>query len=255
MNELQAFDSKEFGRVRTLLVNNEPYFVGRDVAIALGYKDTVNAIKAHVDTEDKGVAKCHTLGGAQDLTVINESGVYSLVFGSKLESAKRFKRWVTSEVLPSIRKHGAYMNEETLEQALLSPDFLMRLAGELKAEKEKRQQAEALVEKQKPKAIFADAVCGSENSILIGELAKMIKQQGVDIGQKRMFEWMRKNGYLMQKGGIPNYPTQKSMDLKVLEVKERAIANADGSTRLTFTTKVTGKGQVYFVNKFFHVQR
>ena len=250
MNELQIFNSKEFGQVRVIEVNNAPYFVGRDVAIALGYKDAVSAIKAHVDSDDRGVAKCHTLGGMQDLTVINESGVYSLVFGSKLEGAKRFKRWVTSEVLPIIRKHGAYMAEQTLEQALLSPDFLMKLAGELKEEQEKRRQAEATIKENAPKVLFADAVSASETSILVGELAKLIAQNGVDIGQNRLFKWLRENGYLFKD---KNEPTQKAMDMKLFEVKERTINNPDGSVRITRTTKVTGKGQVYFVNKFLEV--
>ena len=200
--------------------------------------------------DDKGVTKCNTLGGVQNMTIINESGVYALVFSSKLPKAKEFKRWVTSEVLPSIRKHGAYMTKPTIEQIITSPDFLIKLATELKNEKEARQEAEAKVKEQAPKVLFADTVSGSQTSILIGELAKMIKQTGkVDIGQKRLFAWLREHGYLMQRGGIPNYPTQKSLNLKVLEVKERTINNPDGSTRLTFTTMVTGKGQIYFVNK------
>ena len=250
MNELQMFNNPDFGQVRVVNINGEPWLVGKDVAEALGYSNSRKALIDHVDDDDKGVTKCNTLGGVQNMTISNESGVYALVLSSKLPKAKEFKRWVTSEVLPSIRKHGAYMTKPTIEQIITSPDFLIKLATELKNEKEARQEAEAQVKEQAPKVLFADTVSGSQTSILIGELAKMIKQTGkVDIGQKRLFAWLREQGYLMQRGGIPNYPTQKSLNLKVLEVKERTINNPDGSTRLTFTTMVTGKGQIYFVNK------
>ena len=251
MNNLQIFENPEFGKVRSVNVNGEPWLVGKDVAEALGYERGTKAITDHVDEEDKDVIPVRdSIGRMQNTPIINESGVYALVFSSKLPKAKEFKRWVTSEVLPSIRKHGAYMTKPTIEQIITSPDFLIKLATELKNEKEARQEAEAKVKEQAPKVLFADTVSGSQTSILIGELAKMIKQTGkVDIGQKRLFAWLREHGYLMQRGGIPNYPTQKSLNLKVLEVKERTINNPDGSTRLTFTTMVTGKGQIYFVNK------
>ena len=247
MNELQIFNNQEFGSIRSTLIENEPYFVGKDIAVALGYKDTVNALKSHVDDEDKGVANCHTLGGVQEMTVINESGVYSLVFSSKLPTAKKFKRWVTSEVLPAIRKNGAYLTNEKAYDITHNPqslaDLLLQAGEQLK-------QKEIIIQEMKPKALFADAVATADTSILIGDLAKLIKQNGYDIGQKRLFEWLRNHDYLIKNGNSKNMPTQKSMELKLFEVKERTINNPDGSVRITRTTKVTGKGQQYFINKF-----
>lgn len=270
-NKIEVFTSPEFGQVRTLTIDGEPYFVGKDVAEALGYTNTKKAIGDHVDEEDKRmIQRSHfvTLENNlpkevfpvnfvdanipnRGLTVINESGVYALVFGSKLPNAKKFKRWVTSEVLPSIRKHGAYMTDSTLEQALTSPDFLIKLATELKTEKEKRQALEVQAEENKPKVLFADAVSVSNTSILVGDLAKIIKQNGVNIGANRLFAWLRDNGYLIKrKGNDYNMPTQYSMDLKLFEVKETVITHSDGHTSISKTPKVTGKGQQYFVNKF-----
>lgn len=184
------------------------------------------------------------------MAVISESGVYALVFSSKLPKAKEFKHWVTSEILPTIRKHGAYMTDSVIEQALTSPDFLIQLATQLKEEQVQRKALEQRVEADRPKVLFADAVETSQTSILIGDLAKLIKQNGVDIGQKRLFAWMRDNGYLIKSGNSTNMPTQRSMDMKLFEVKERSISNPDGSVRVTKTTKVTGKGQTYFINIF-----
>lgn len=250
-NKIEIFRNEEFGTVRTLTIDEKPYFVGKDVAEILGYSNSRKAIADHVDNEDKGVTKCDTLGGQQELTVINESGLYSLILSSKLPNAKKFKHWVTSEVLPSIRKHGAYMTPETLEQALTSPDFLIKLATELKTEKEKRQALEVQAEENKPKVLFADAVSVSNTSILVGDLAKIIKQNGVNIGANRLFAWLRDNGYLIKrKGNDYNMPTQYSMDLKLFEVKETVITHSDGHTSISKTPKVTGKGQQYFVNKF-----
>lgn len=251
MEELQIFNSNEFGTIRTTEIDGEPYFVGKDIAEALGYKDTVNALKAHVDSEDKLGWQFTTSGQAREMTVINESGVYALVFSSQLPNAKRFKHWVTSEVLPAIRKHGAYMTPETLEKALLNPDGMIKVLQALKDEQEKRKALEAQNEAMKPKALFAETVSASKSSILIGDLAKLIKQNGHDIGQKRLFEWMRDNGWLIkQKGASWNMPTQRSMEMGLFEIKESTFQNPDGSVRITKTPKVTGKGQVFFVNKF-----
>lgn len=247
MNELEIFKNEEFGEIRTITINNEPWFVSKDVAFVLGYSNPRDAISKHVDVEDKGVAKCDTLGGSQDLTVINESGLYSLILSSKLPTAKKFKHWVTSEVLPTIRKHGAYMTDEkafdVLHNAGGLADLLQQAAEQLK-------QKDVQIERMKPKALFADAVASSKNSILIGELSKIIKANGYDIGQRRLFSWMRDNGYLMKLGEAYNQPTQKSMELGLMEIKKSTINNPDGSIRTTTTTKITGKGQVYFVNKF-----
>ena len=250
-NEIEIFKNEEFGQVRTMLINNEHYFVGKDVAEILGYANPQKAIRTHVDNEDKGVNEMDTPGGKQEIIVINESGLYSLMLSSKLPNAKKFKRWVTSEVLPSIRKHGAYMTNETLEEALTSPDFLIKLATELKKEKEQRQALEKEQKKNAPKVLFADAVSGSNTSILIGDFAKILKQNGVKIGQNKLFSWLRENNYLIKRRGSSyNMPTQKSMDLGLFEIKENTITKSDGDTLITMTAKLTGKGQTYFMNKF-----
>ena len=251
MTDLQIFNSPEFGAIRTIEKDGEPWFVGKDVAAALGYKDTVNALKSHVDAEDKGGWQITTQFGDKETTIINESGLYSLVLYSKLPTAKKFKRWVTSEIIPSIRKHGAYMTPETLEKVLLSPDTLMQLAQNLKDEQEKRKVLETKIEQDKPKVLFADAVASAKTSILIGELAKLLKQNGVDIGQNRLFEWMRQNGYLIRRQGSDyNMPTQRSMEQGLFEIKETTVVHADGHTHINKTPKVTGKGQAYFVTLF-----
>lgn len=253
-NEVQVWNY-ESSEVRTVQVNGEPWFVGKDVATILEYSNPRKALADHVDAEDKGVTKCDTLGGVQDLTIINESGLYSLVLSSKLPNAKKFKRWVTSEVLPSIRKHGAYMTDQALEKALTNPDFLIQLATQLKTEQEQRRRLETTVaaqskqmEQDKPKVLFADSVAASSSSILIGELAKLIKQNGVDMGQRRLFAWMRENGYLIKRCGSEyNLPTQRSMERGLMEIKETSVIHY-GYTTISKTPKVTGKGQVYFIN-------
>ncbi|MBS5595686.1 phage antirepressor [Peptostreptococcus sp.] len=247
MNEIKAFNSLEFGQIRTTSIDGEPWFVGKDIAAALGYKNISDALIKHVDMEDKGVAKCDTLGGNQEKTVINESGMYSLVLSSRLDSAKKFKRWVTNDILPSIRKHGMYATDELIN----NPDLLIQVATQLKDERTKRQQLELKEQENRPKVLFAESVEASKCSILIGDLAKLIKQNGYNIGQNRLFEWMRNNGYLISRRGESyNMPTQQSMNLGLFEIKESSVVNPDGSVRLTRTTKVTGKGQVYFINKF-----
>lgn len=251
MSELKIFESPEFGTVRTVTINGEPWLVGRDVAEALGYSNPRKAISDHVDAEDRGVTKCDTLGGPQEMTIINESGLYALVLSSKLPKAKEYRRWVTSEVLPSIRKHGLYATAETAERLLSDPDFVIRLFTEIKAEKEMRQKLEAEAAANAPKVLFADSVEASKTSILVFDLAKLIRQNGVDIGGKRLFAWMRDNGYLVRrKGADYNMPTQKAMDMGLFEVKETAITYADGHISVNRTPKVTGRGQVYFINKF-----
>ena len=250
MNEIQIFKNDSFGAVRTVEVEGTPYFVGKAVAEILGYADPQKAMKMHIDDEDKLTRQIVVSGQNRNVTIINESGLYSLILSSKLPKAKEFKHWVTSEILPTIRKHGAYMTEKTLEQALTSPDFLIQLATQLKEEQAQRKALEQRVEADRPKVLFAEAVETSQTSILVGDLAKLIKQNGVDIGQKRLFAWLRENGYLIKSGNSTNMPTQRSMDMKLFEVKERSISNPDGSVRVTKTTKVTGKGQTYFINIF-----
>lgn len=251
MQELQIFNSPDFGQIRTIERDGEPWFVGKDMATALGYKDTVNALKSHVDTEDKGGWQITTQFGDKETTIINESGLYSLVLSSKLPGAKQFKRWITSEVIPSIRKHGAYMTPDKLEQVLLNPDTLMQLAQNLKDEQEKRRALQEQVEAQRPAVLFAGAVETSKSSILIGELAKILKQNGIKIGPIRLFDWMRQNGYLIRRNGSDyNTPTQRAMEMGLFEIKETSIVHADGHTSISKTPKVTGKGPVYFVDLF-----
>lgn len=246
MNEVQLFNFENH-EVRSLLINSNPWFVGKDVADVLGYQNGSRDINRHVDEEDRH--KVMIFDGKQDkeTIIINESGLYSLILSSKLESAKRFKRWVTSEVLPQIRKSGAYLTDEKAYDITHNPNSLADLllqAGEQLKKKD------IVINEMKPKALFADAVASSHTSILVGDLAKLIKQNGYDIGQNRLFAWMKDNGYLIKGGDRKNMPTQKSMELGLFEVKERTIANPDGSVRITRTPKVTGKGQQYFINKF-----
>lgn len=251
MNNLNIFYNPEFGNIRVLTIKNESYFVGKDVAFLLGYSNTRDALRKHVDDEDKDVAKCDTPSGTQEMTVINESGLYSLILSSKLPKAKQFKHWVTGEVLPTIRKHGGYLTQEKMEEALLNPDVLIKLATQLKSEREARKQAEQLIEAQKPKVIFAEAVSASKTSILVGELAKILRGNGVPIGQRRFFQWLRENGYLIKRKGTDyNMPTQRSMELGLFEIKEGSYVNGDGVNVITKTPKITGKGQNYFINKF-----
>lgn len=245
MNDLRIFENKEFGEIRTVVKDGEPWFVGKDVAEILGYTNPQKAVREHVDDDDRGVNEMDTPGRVQSVVVINESGLYSLILSSKLPNAKKFKKWVTSEVLPSIRKNGGYI----AGQEIMSDDELMARA--LQVAQNKILERDKQIETMKPKAIFADAVAASHTSILIGDLAKLISQNGVSIGQKRLFKWLRDNGYLIKREGSDrNMPTQRSMEMKLFEVKESTISNPDGSVRITRTPKVTGKGQQYFVNKF-----
>ena len=243
MNEVQLFNFENH-EVRSLLLNNEPWFVGKDVAEALGYSKARNAIATHIDSEDKKDAPIQgTLGGVQEMTVINESGLYSLVLSSKLPSAKKFKRWVTSEVLPALRKTGQYQVKELSGSELMAKALIE--AQSVLAAKDKQ------IEQMKPKVVFADAVATSHTSILVGELAKILKQNGIDMGQKRLFAWLREKGYLIKRQGTDyNMPTQKAMELGLFEIKEGSYVNGSGVNITTKTPKITGKGQQYFINKF-----
>lgn len=247
MNELQVFKNQEFGSVRTLTINDEPWFVGKDVADVLGYSNSRKALNDHVDAEDKEVLTSRnvTLKNIPNrgITVVNESGLYSLILSSKLPSAKKFKRWVTSEVLPALRKTGQYQVKELSGQELMAKALIE--AQSVLAAKDKQ------IEEMKPKVVFADAVATSHTSILVGELAKILKQNGIDMGQKRLFAWLRENGFLIKRKGTDyNMPTQKAMDLGLFEIKEGSYVNGSGVNITTKTPKVTGKGQQYFINKF-----
>ena len=255
MNDLQVFRNAEFGELTLLEIDNEPWFVGKEVAEKLGYENTKDSLARHVSVEDRRVIQrsenTRTLQRSgnttleipnRGLTIINESGLYSLILGSKLESAKRFKRWVTSEVLPAIRRTGSYSNQPTggklLAMAVLEAQKLLEAKDEE-------------IARMKPKEIFADSVAGSKHSILIGELAKILTSNGFKTGQNRLFVILRDDGFLIKrKGSDFNMPSQKSMELGLMEIKETAINNPDGSIRVSKTTKVTGKGQIYFVNRY-----
>lgn len=245
MNEPQLFNF-EGNDVRTLNRDEQIWFAAPDVAKALELSNTTVAVSSLDDDER---AKFN-LGRQGDTNFISEPGLYKLIGASRKPAAKRFNRWVTHEVLPSIRKHGAYMTPETIEKAIYNPDFIINLATQLKDEQAKTAALTADNETMKPKALFADAVATSHTSILIGDLAKLIRQNGVDIGQNRLFAWLREHGYLIGSGDRRNMPTQRAMDLGLFDIKERTFQNPDGSVRITKTTKVTGKGQQYFINKF-----
>lgn len=246
MNDLQQFNNAQFGDVRALSIDGEPWFVGKDVALALGYTNPRKALADHVDAEDKGVTKRDTLGGKQDMTVINESGLYSLVLSSKLPSAKAFKRWITHDVIPTIRKTGGYVNDADKFVDAYFPELNEAQKSVLGIMLDESRRMGQQLKEQAPKVLFADAVTASHTSILIGELAKLIKQNGVEIGQNRLFKWLREHGFLMR----DNMPTQYAMERGLFVVTERTINNPDGSVRITRTTKVTGKGQTYFINRF-----
>ena len=254
-NELvKVFQNDKFGNIRVVLISGKEHFCASDVAKALGYTNASKAVNDHCRYLTKRYIP-HPQNENKELqvTFIPEGDLYRLIAHSKLPSAEQFESWVFDEVLPSIRQHGAYMTEDTLEKALTSPDFLIKLATNLKEEQEARRKAELKIEQDKPKVIFADAVSTSKTSILIGELAKILKQNGVNTGEKRLFEQLRNDGYLIKRKGTDyNSPTQKAMELGLFEVKETCITHADGHTTVNKTTKVTGRGQQYFINKFLN---
>ena len=248
LNDLKIFDNPQFGSVRTLVENETILFCGSDVARALGYSNPRDALSRHC----KGVVKRDTLTlkGEQEMSFIPESDLYRLIVHSKLPAAEKFERWVFDEVLPSIRAHGMYATPEKIAEMLLDPDAMIQTLQALKAEREERKRLEAKAEEDKPKVLFAEAVSASQTSILVGDLAKLLRQNGASIGQNRLFEMLRKDGYLMKYGDSRNLPTQRAMEMGLFEIKETTINNPDGSIRITKTTKVTGKGQIYFVKRY-----
>lgn len=244
----EIFSSAEFGEIRTVAVNGEPFVMLKDVCTVL---EIGNPSQAKTRLKKDGVIineVIDSLGRTQKADFINESNLYKLIFQSRKPQAERFSEWVTSDVLPTIRKHGMYATEELLD----NPDLLIQVATQLKEEKQRNKLLQEQNEAMKPKAIFAEAVASSSQSILIRELAKLIKQNGVDIGEKRLFAHLREGGYLIKQGADKNLPTQKSMNLGLMEIKETVINNPDGTVRLSRTTKITGKGQTYFINKFLN---
>lgn len=250
MNEIQIFNYRN-KQVRTVEKDGGPWWVLKDVCEVLEINNHKMTAQRLDGDEVSQTDLADSLGRQQSTTIINESGLYNVILRSDKPQAKPFRKWVTSEVLPSIRKHGGYLTPEKVEEALLNPDTIIRLATDLKAEREKRLRLEEQAQKDKPKVLFADAVATAKTSILIGELAKLLKQNGVDMGQNRLFEWMRRNGYLIQRKGTDhNMPTQRAMEAGLFEIKETSITHADGHVSVNKTPKVTGKGQQYFINRF-----
>lgn len=244
MNQLQKFMYSN-QEVRSTVINGEPWFVAKDVCDVLELTNSRMAIE-RLDEDEKGVSSTDTPGGKQNVTIVNESGLYSLILGSRKPEAKQFKRWITHEVIPTIRKTGGYVLPQTM------PETLRLLAAEIEKNQEAEAQNQRLalqIEMDRPKTIFADAVSASNDSILIGQLATYLKQNGVDIGQKRLFDYLREEGYLCKSGERRNLPTQRSMELKLFEVKEFTV-NGNSGSRIRSTPKVTGRGQIYFLNKF-----
>ena len=249
MNNLEIFKNEEFGEIRTVEVDRKPYFVGIDVARALGYSNPSKAVTQHC----KGVTKLGipSKGGKQETNCIPEGDLYRLITHSELPSAQRFESWIFDEVLPSIRKNGGYIaGQETLSDDELMAKALLVAQNKIAERDGIIQRQREQIEADKPKTIFADAVSASKTSILVGDLAKLICQNGYQIGQKRLFEWLRENGYLIKSGNSKNMPMQRYIEQGLFEVKESNVQNPDGSVRITKTTKITGKGQIYFINKF-----
>ena len=246
MNDIQLFSNDEFGTIRASVIDEEPWFVAKDVCDILGLGRQQDSTR-YLDDDEKRGCLVNTPSGEQRMVCVSEPGLYKLIMRSRKPEAHSFQRWVTHEILPAIRairRDGAYVySNGTEDDATLMARAL--IAANRTIERNKRE-----IDELRPKALFADAVETSHTSILVGDFAKILRQNGVEIGQNRLFQWLRDNGYLMKQGSSKNMPTQKSMDLKLFEVKERAIDNPDGSVRITRTTKMTGKGQVYFLNKF-----
>jgi len=259
MNKPQLFDHPIFGQLPVIIVDGIEWFGATEAATSLGFNKPHDAITNHVDEDDSAVyGVIDSLGRKQSKKHINESGLYSLIFGAAKqgnnpeikERAKTFKRWVTSEVLPTIRKHGMFVTDQLLD----NPDFAIEVFQRLKEEKAARIQLESKIESDRPKVIFAEALETSHDSILVADLAKLLKQNGIDIGEIRLFAWLRENGYLIKGGSERNMPTQRSMELKIMEIKVGQRASASEGFKQTRTTKITGKGQIYFINKFKALQ-
>lgn len=255
MNELQTFTSAAFGSVRIIDKGGQPWFVGKDVADILGYSNSSKAIPQHVDEEDRQKQNLPTAQNGKLVAaswLINESGLYSLILSSKMPKAKEFKRWVTSEVIPAIRKTGGYIaGSENMTDAEIMAKAVLVAQSTIRQRDQRIKELEIDVAAAKPKVLFADAVSASDSTILIGDLAKILKQNGHPIGQKRLFNWMREQGYLIKRAGADyNSPTQRAMEMGLFKIKETAISHSDGHVSVSKTTKVTGKGQQYFINKF-----
>lgn len=247
--DIQIFQNEQFGQIRVVERDGEPWFVAVDICGALDIANSRDAL-TRIDEDEKGVALTDTLGGAQEVAVVNEPGLYSLVLGSRKSEARAFKRWITHDVIPAIRKTGMYATPATVEAMLANPDTMIQVLQAFKDEREQRLALQMQAIEDAPKVAFADAVETSTDSCLVGQLAKIIRQNGYEIGANRLFEYLRREGYLCKTGSNRNMPTQRSMEAGWFEVKESVLENPDGSIRVVRTPKVTGKGQIYFINQF-----
>lgn len=248
---VETFTSTEFGSIRALSdEQGEPLFVASDIAKTLGYGDATHMTR-RLDDDEKGLRQVETLGGAQQMTVITEAGLYSAILCSKVEGAQRFKRWVTHEVLPSIRKHGGYMaGQEAMTPEQMALASMRWLESKVREQEVRLTEQAAQLEAQKPKVLFADAVSASDGTCLVGELAKMLRQNGVQVGQNRLFARLREDGYLGKSGQNRNVPTQKAMERGLFRIKETAVTHSDGHVTISRTAKVTGAGQRFFIDLY-----
>ena len=246
MNQLQVFNDNRFGQLEAIIIDEKPWFSATRTAEMLGYSNPQKAVRDHCSEKGCTIRSVLTNGGEQQVKLINEGNVFRLISKSKLPAAVEFETWVFDEVLPTIRKHGMYATDQLLN----NPDLLIAAGQKIKEEQEARRRLEAKIEQDKPLVLFAESIQTSDNSILIGNFAKILKQNGVEIGQNRLFEWLRNNGYLGKSGASRNVPTQRSMDMKLFEITERTVHHPGHDPKVTITTKLTGKGQIYFLNKF-----
>lgn len=252
MNKLQTFHHPQFGKVELVVIDGKEWFGATQVALALGYANPHDAISKHCRQEGVAFREVLTNGGVQQMKFIDEGNLYRLIVKSRLPEAEKFERYVFEEILPTIRKHGAYMTPEVIEKTLSDPDFIINLATRLKEANEEKARLQAQIEADKPKVLFAESLQISKDSILVADLAKLLRQNGIQVGEMRLFRWLRENGYLIKSGSEYNMPTQRSMELGIMEIKVGYRAGADGTTKITRTPKITGKGQIYFINKFLN---
>ena len=253
-NAVELFNNREFGDLRAVEKDGRAMFCGKDVAVALGYSNPNKAVRDHTRGE-RIVLPFETEGGTQQIQFITEGDVLRLIVSSKLPQAQAYERWVFDEVLPSIHRTGGYIAAKADE----TPEEVMARALRIADDTMRRQKAridamEAEAAELRPKALFADAVAASDGTCLVGELAKMLRQNGVEVGQNRLFEWMRENEYLGKSGCNRNVPTQRAMEMGLFRIKETAVTHSDGRVTVSRTPKVTGKGQTYFVNKFIEAE-
>lgn len=253
---MKIFQNNDFGEIRVVGINNEPYFVAKDIADILGYSDT-NKMTTRLDEDEKLNRQISGLGQPREMTIISESGLYNAVLGSQKPEAKKFKKWITSEVIPSIRKTGGYVSDEDMFINLYLPDAPDEIKEKFKATtaiikgmNQEIKQLNGKIIEDKPKVTFANSIEKSTTGIMVGDMAKIIKQSGIEIGQHRLFRWLRDEGLCVKRGNSQNMPTQYAMNLELMMIEETVGHNKAGSIVITKTPKVTGKGQIYILNRF-----